>query len=199
MYGRWAVGLVLLPIVCTCALACARAQANVRLPSKMRRVAVSVGDVVFLRTTTWRGRVVRIFESERDDFSHVGVIVEVAGDRLRFAHAAPGENGGSGIVRVDDLAALLARDDVVSADIYHARVSEDDAMRAAGIAWGYAKSQTPFDRGFRLDDDHAVYCTELVWLSYRQFGLTVRSRSAILFPSDLLTTGFFVPRDEVGR
>lgn len=199
MYARWSVALVLLPIVCTCALACGRAQAEVRFPSKMKRVAASVGDVVFLRTTTWRGRVVRIFESGRDDFSHVGVVVEVAGDSLRIAHAAPGEDGGLGIVRVDELAALLARDDVVSADIYHARVSEDDAKRAAGIALGYAKSQTPFDRNLRLDDDHAVYCTELVWLSYGQFGLTVRSRSAILFPSDLLTTGFFVVREEVGR
>ncbi len=66
--------------------------------------------------------------------------------------------------------------------------------RAAGIASTYADARIPFDHEFRLEDDRAVYCTELVWRSYRHLGLHIRASGGIVFPSDLIDSGFFDAR-----
>jgi len=149
--------------------------------------AASVGDIVFIRTTTWRGRFVRLLELGNDDFAHVGVIVRAAPD-LEIVHASPTE---SGTVRVDRLSTLLARSEATSFAIYHPRSSPSEATRAAAIALKYAADHTPFDTRFDLAEDRAVYCTELVWLAYRGAGLRIESLSDILFPSDLIQSGFF--------
>ncbi len=61
------------------------------------------------------------------------------------------------------------------------------------VAEEYAAKETPFDFDFELADDHAVYCTELIWLSYRTAGLKIKATRNILFPADLVHTGFFKP------
>jgi len=137
---------------------------------------------IFFGTTTWRGRLVRLFESRDDEFAHVGVIVGVEGD-ARVVHADP---TGAGAVRLERLSELLRREEISSIAIYHPRVRDAEAARAAKTALKYASSRTPFDFEFSLTDDHAVYCTELVWLLYRTAGLRIERSSHILFPSDLL-------------
>lgn len=149
---------------------------------------------MFFRTTTWRGRLVRLFESGDDEFTHVGVIVRTSALGLDVAHASPVAERE---VRVDRLSDLLSRSEISSVAVYHPRAGETDARRAAGIALSYANAHTPFDDEFRLDEDRTVYCTELVWLAYRKFGLRIGASERILFPSDLVASGFFRPGRKV--
>jgi uncharacterized protein YycO len=149
-----------------------------------------VGDVVFLNTTTWRGRFVRFIDPGPAEFAHVGIIVRADGAGLQVAHAAP---EGAGMVLVERLDALLLRSEITSAVVYRPRISRTAAGRAAAIAVAYANARTPFDHEFRLHDDRTIYCTELVWLSFRAFGLDVNEGESILFPSDLIASGFFAP------
>lgn len=67
------------------------------------------------------------------------------------------------------------------------------------IAGRYASRRTPFDTDFELADDSAIYCTELVWICYREAGLRATSADRVLFPSELLNQGFFEPVPVVHR
>jgi hypothetical protein len=151
---------------------------------------ISVGDVVFFHTTTWRGRLVRILQQDGDNFTHVGIVVDAGANDVRIAHACPVKPA---IVRIERLVNVLARPEITSATVYRPRVRKGEAVRAAAIAEQYASRQTPFDFNFELTDDQAVYCTELVWIAYRQAGLTIKASRNILFPSDLVHAGFFEP------
>ena len=155
------------------------------------RSAAWVGDVVFFRTTTWRGRIVRLFQFDMDDdFAHVGVVVRVTPDVL-VAHACPTEPAA---VRIDRLDELLMRDEITAAAVFRPRADDAEATAAATIAEDYARRAIPFDFDFELADDRAVYCTELVWLAYRSAGLKIGTTGRILFPADLLQGGFFAER-----
>lgn len=150
--------------------------------------AVSVGDVIFFRTITWRGRLVRALETGQGDFAHVGIIVSTDDD-VYVVHASPSPS----VVTINKLDDLLARDEITSAVIYRPRVRAAEAVRAASVAAEYASRKTPFDFRFNLADDHQIYCTELIWLSYRAVGLKIEGSGGILFPDDLVQSGFFRP------
>lgn len=182
-------------IVASVATACALWRALLRPPVHRpvfdeSMLGASVGDVVFFCTTTWRGRLIRLLGDVDDEFTHVGVIARSDQHGLHVVHASPVEGS---TVRMDRLVDLLSRREISCAAIYHPRVSESEALRAASIARSYANTRTPFDHEFRLEDDHAVYCTELVWLSYRNAGLRIHRTGSIVFPSDLIHSGFFRP------
>jgi hypothetical protein len=147
-----------------------------------------VGDVVFFRTTTWRGRLVRLLQENGEDFTHAGIVVDAAIPATRVAHACPVEPA---IVRIDLLSDLLAKDEITSIAIYRPGVGKAEALKAAMIAKEYAAREIPFDVEFELANDDAIYCTELIWLSYRGAGLKIKASRNILFPVDLLHSGFF--------
>lgn len=158
--------------------------------------AVAAGDVVFFRTTTWRGRLVRALEGDSEEYTHVGIVIDADTKAPRIAHACPIKPA---IVRIERLPDILANDEVTSAVIYRPRVPEAQARKAALIAERYAARKVPFDFEFDLADDSAVYCTELIWLSYRGAGLKIEVSHNIIFPADLVRAGFFVPltRDDI--
>lgn len=151
------------------------------------RHAISVGDVVFFRTTTWRGKIVRLLQFDTDDYAHAGVVVGNVPDLL-VAHACPTEPA---TVRIESLHELLMRDEITAFAVYRPRAGQTEAVRAGRIAADYAHRATPFDFDFNLGDDREVYCTELVWLAYRSSGLTIEATDRILFPAELLHTRFF--------
>lgn len=147
----------------------------------------TVGDVVFFQTTTWRGQLVRFLQTGDAGFTHVGIVV--ANERgIEIAHASP---LGPRTVQIEPLDRILTAKDVTGCAVYHAAVTDAEAARAARIATDYALRRIPFDFDFDLSNDSAVYCTELVWLSYRSAGLRLPAYSGILFPADLLKTDFF--------
>jgi uncharacterized protein YycO len=147
----------------------------------------SPGDVIFFRTITWCGRIVRLLEYNGDNFTHVGVVVRCTAG-IYVAHASP---AGPALARVDRLSDLLSSNEITSFSVYRPRASDHALVRAARIAQSYADRKVPFDFDFELGDDKKIYCTELVWLAYRAAGLRNTSRG-ILFPDDLLRTNFFM-------
>ena len=177
-----------------CALIAAGLLLAVRHSAKRQEVRLAVpaglarGDVVLFRTTTWRGQLVRALQRD-GNFAHAGILVQGGGD-ARVAHACPTQPA---VVKIERLADLLRRDEITSAAYYRPRVSPDAAARAAAIAREYARRATPFDFEFDLSTDRAVYCTELIWLAYRSAGLRLATRGRIIFPADLVRTGFLAP------
>lgn len=153
-----------------------------------------VGDVVFFRTVTWRGYVVRLLELGHDDYSHVGIVAGNGPGGLTIVHAAPvGAAGEDGTVQVEPLRQILARSEIADLAFYRPRAAPAAAEEGVRIASRYAARKTPFDHDFDLTDDGAVYCTELIFLAYRGAGLDLHASGRIVYPSDLLQSGFFSP------
>ena len=144
------------------------------------------GDLVFKGASTalWT-EMAAAWSDERDRrWGHVGLVLTVrrqSGDSpetvrkkpdcsARIVHAdtgtgAPGEapipGSDIGAVRTVDLPAFLG-------DADHAgsfRLDVSPAERVTMLAWAanQADHQTPFDRGYNLDSENNLYCTELIW------------------------------------
>jgi len=72
---------------------------------------------------------------------------------------APGEDIGA----VRDVPLEVFLGDVDHVGVF--RLALDTGQRARMLAWakGEAERNTPFDRGYNLDSENNLYCTELVW------------------------------------
>ncbi len=132
------------------------------------RADVRPGDLVFRRG---RGLVslAVLAADPAARYTHVGLVVQAAGDTL-VAHATPGPRGGPPApVRLEPLAVFLAGDRTVHAAVL--RPPARYARRAARIARAYAARPLVFDDAFDLATPDRLYCTELVWRAYRTAGL----------------------------
>lgn len=150
-----------------------------------------IGDVVFFRSTTWRGRLVRLIDWGPSDFSHVGIVAGESEQRVLIVHAAPPGFGRDGRVRVESLNDILGRGEMVEVAFYAPSASTVERVRSVHVALAYAVRHAPFDDEFEWDEDSSVYCTELIWLAFRQAGMPRPKAPWIVYPSDLLKTGYF--------
>lgn len=130
------------------------------------------GDLVFRRGRSTTSRAVLAVDP-RPLYSHVGLVwLDASGSRV--IHALPPERDGSdeGGLVVDTLEAFLALPATSAAAVYRLRSgSAATGALAAEAGWSYARAGTPFDNGFNLDSDRALYCTELVWSAYLRAGV----------------------------
>lgn len=150
------------------------------------------GDIVFLRGRSWRSRVVLLLEGRRAEFSHVGLVTIIRG-RPFVIDAAPGPfyNRRTGSVALRPLEDFLSPVKVSEGAVYRLDpFLPQVAALAAKIARHYAAQSIPFDDQFDLSLQDRLYCTELVWASYRDAGLDLlasfpHAQHSVLLPSTL--------------
>lgn len=123
------------------------------------------GDIIFRRGISFVSNLVLENDSE-SPYSHVG-IVSFFNNELFVIHAVPDESeNGIDYVRKDPLN-LFLRTDRASAFA----VIRYNNITAAKKASAYSKkcydSKILFDDEFSLQDSSKLYCTELVWLAFK--------------------------------
>ena len=126
------------------------------------------GDVIFIRTRTWRSLLVRFLENPRG-FSHVGII-RIVGETPFVVHATPNAK----TVQAERAEDFLSHRKADMAGVYRLK----DESKGAGTgevaskkAWAYFKDNTPFDHTFDILKHDALYCTQLVWAAYKYAGV----------------------------
>lgn len=118
------------------------------------------GDLLFKGADSGTGaRVAASWSLGDKRWGHVGI---VGSDGASVIHADTGENaeqGDPGQVR------RTALSDYVSdaSSIGHYTVRLTGAQRQAYLSYAEAAVGLPFDRGFSLKSENALYCSELVW------------------------------------
>lgn len=138
------------------------------------------GDLLFVRGTSWRSRVVLFLdgyiEDYGDTFSHVGMVWRRDG-RPYVIHTTPRSLLGAeddGSVRVEPLRQFLSSPSISQAALYRVGVKDQrTADQAAAAARRYAARALPYDRLFDASTPNRLYCTELIWRAYRTAGLRV--------------------------
>jgi len=131
---------------------------------------VKPGDVVLMRSHTWRAELVRLIDGVRyrDGFSHVGIVaVRSVDGTWDIIHAVPGADGS---VRREAWASIARGGGISEAVIYRAEINSAEQAALLTLLDDYAARAVPFDGGFDHTDDRTLYCTELVTTAYAQAG-----------------------------
>lgn len=134
------------------------------------------GDLLFVRGTSWRSRIVLLINGGGSDFSHVGLVWRRNG-RPFVIHATPTSSDKleSRGVMVDPLRKFLSTKHVLQAALYRVKDRNRDIAKAAATAQRYAAQALPFDHEFDASTPSKLYCTELIWRAYREAGLNLPS------------------------
>ena len=136
--------------------------------------ALMPGDLIFkgADTALWTQLAAEWSDDRDRRWGHVGVVVSAecteADNQTQVVHAdtgtgragaAPGDEIGK--VRSVSLAAFLS--DVDTVGVFRLDISSD--QRAKLVSWSKqaAHDEVPFDRGYSLESENNLYCTELVW------------------------------------
>jgi hypothetical protein len=158
--------------------------------SDLRPVGSSLrnGDVILLEGRSLRSKLVRLFNENGNEFSHIGLI-EVTDGGLFVIHADPvaGKVISEPLEQVTrsevTAQARFLRNENLTAQQTEAIVSEARRISAAGV---------PFDHGFRWHTPESLYCTEFVARAYEKIGLTLfPDVKDYVLPSDFLQLSSF--------
>ena len=128
------------------------------------------GDVLLRRGTSLNSHAVLLADPETH-YSHVGLVARQNGT-LVVVNSVPSTGEDAGGVRAEPIASFLAPEKAVAwTALRLADDPEGAAPRAAAAALALATDHVRFDDDFDLADASAIYCTELVWRTYRDAGL----------------------------
>ena len=160
--------------------------------------AAEPGDVVLMRSHTWRAELVRVIDGVpyRDGWSHVGLVHDRDADGAwRIVHAVPGEGG---TVRLERWPSVARGGGISAVRLLRADALEASAReRLVALQADAAARAVPFDGAFDHHDDAELYCTELVTDLYAKAGLPVVPdavmRKRAIFPGHLVASPVLSP------
>jgi hypothetical protein len=144
---------------------------DTRLAWMVNHVTLQSGDLVFRRGKSLVSEAV-LLADRNSSYSHVGMVLDVNG-RKYVIHSVPEETKGSGNkIKFERLASFLSYENASHAAVFHLAGISRSALRNS-ISWACQAciKQIPFDNEYRLETDNSLYCTELVWKSYRYGGI----------------------------
>lgn len=138
------------------------------------RSRLQSGDIVFRRGRDAVSGMVLALDG-RLPYSHVG-IVDVEEGRVWVIHASPAEGSETeGKVKREAIEIFSDQERAALIGVYRMpRLTAKEARQVVSAARGYLGR--PFDAGFDLGEDQRIYCSELVWLAYRQAGVELTHR-----------------------
>jgi len=154
------------------------------------------GDLLFRRGMGFVGHVVTNADRE-GRYSHVGIVV-AKDNTFYIVHAVPHEpdfEGDVDRVKCESVYKFIGRYPDASIGLYRLDVS--DSLKAMASAYALLLSERciPFDHDYNLEDDDALYCTELVELVYARAGVSVSEgrRTDFFFPG--MAGSYIMPSD----
>lgn len=127
--------------------------------AKPAAYAPLAGDIVLSRGSGFWSDVFAGLNRRDRRYSHAGIVVNDGGN-LKVVHAAADDDGSNGSVRLDGFDRFTAEAQ------WFTLLRLDDraaAGRMASAALSMHAAALPFDFEFKLTNERAVYCSELVW------------------------------------
>ncbi len=132
-------------------------------------VQLQTGDLAFRRGESRESRAVTTFD-RKSDYTHVGMVMNVDG-RWMVLHAVPNERATKqekDSVKLEPIGVFFRSDRALMGGIYRYPLTPDDTMRLLHDGLQLYGRHPLFDGQFDLEDTVSLYCTELVWLLYKQ-------------------------------
>jgi hypothetical protein len=142
------------------------------------RVCLRDGDIVLIQSKTWRSFFLDVFSSDEENFSHAGIIKKIKAD-YNVIHATPDNE----FLTMEPFAIFVSPKKTGRSMILRFRGKGDIPLKASRNALKYYLKKVPFDEQFDISNEDKLYCTELVWLSYKRAGFDFITERNLLLDS----------------
>lgn len=165
-----------------------------------RDIAISFqeADLVFRRGSSLASQLV-LKADQLGIYSHIGIVVKNENCWM-VVHAVPGEHpaGEPDKIKMENITDFFASDKANSGAIMRMELSPQVKHRIAQKAINVFQCNTLFDHDYDLNDTTELYCTELIWFSYKTAGIDITNdqktkidvapfQGNYIFPSDIQT------------
>lgn len=113
--------------------------------------------------------IVKLLDEERK-ISHCGILSKKADGSFQVIHSVSSSLSDADGMQAQDLDEFVSQsvDSSVMVVRYKEEESTASSSRIAERAKAYLKARLPFDSEFDLEDDEAIYCTELIERTIRE-------------------------------
>ena len=155
------------------------------------------GDLVFRRGRSLTSNMVVM--KDKHSYSHIGLlhksdsgwcIIHSVNDEYDF-------EGDFDRVKIDRVEKFFSASRASAGAIAHSFVDDSIAGKISQMALEHVKDSTRFDSSFITDENSELYCTELIYELYKEFGIDItegrRTKAGlfsfpdeIIFPSDIV-------------
>ncbi len=129
------------------------------------------GDIIFRKGRGFISQMV-LLADRQSPFSHTGIIIKKNAD-VFVLHAVPDESDdGTDKIKLESLSNFLSGEKTEAAEVY--RLKDDSTNisdKASQKAEEYLKENVLFDSALDLSTEDKLYCTELVWKSFKFAGI----------------------------
>jgi len=148
-----------------------RALYDLRVNWMLNNVKFRSGDLIFRRGKSFESEAV-LLTDRNSRYSHVGLLFLLKG-KPYVIHAVPYETGqGRDEMKCEELGSFISFDKASRAAVYRVGGMSDAGLeKAVGWAKKAFDTRVEFDGDYSLVSDDKLYCTELIWKSYRAAGI----------------------------
>ncbi|MCA0447299.1 MAG: hypothetical protein LCH54_13830 [Bacteroidetes bacterium] len=127
-------------------------------------------DIIVSKGQSVLSLLTNLMQFSTSDYSHVGIVIR-KNKRLYVLHSTPDGTNLNGI-RFDDLQTFFDLSDVSDFVILrHKDITVSFQQRLKVEFSRYLTIKAPFDFDFNNLENSRIYCSELVWLIYKNAGL----------------------------
>ncbi len=127
-------------------------------------------DIILSKGQSVQSKLIGLLKLSTDDYSHIGIIVK-ANEKIFVLHSTPDGNQLNGI-RYDDLQTFINLSSVSDLIVLRYKELSFDFRQKLRMEFGRFKTiQASFDFDFNNFEHKEIYCSELVWLIFKNAGL----------------------------
>lgn len=153
---------------------------------------IKSGDLILSVGDSFKSRIVKTFEKSTDtkvNYSHIGVFLKDA-DSVHIVHMSIDD----GFIKREGLKDFIENNGVIEYDIYRMTIPTPDPDRLYSIIDSVADTPKPFDHSFDMETDDSYYCTEFIYKTFLQAGITHIKEikyKKYLYPNDIVNSKIF--------
>lgn len=135
------------------------------LYEKLDQNKLTQGDLIFVTKPGFWGEIAQAFSPKDQRYSHIGLLSKSQDGEWTVINADGNPIDPKGSVREEHLKSFLAL--ATRAGVYELKLDEITLEKVIAKARYYVSQGYEFNSQFKLGQDHAFYCTELIWVVIR--------------------------------
>jgi uncharacterized protein YycO len=127
-------------------------------------------DLILSEGQSFQSKLINLFNFSSYNYSHIGIINKVD-SKIFILHSTP-DGTEENCIRYDELQTFFDLSDVCEYTIIrYDNLNNEMMSKIQTEIYTYKSKKIPFDYDFNNFDDSKVYCSELVWIIFRNAGL----------------------------
>lgn len=150
------------------------------------------GDIVFRRGCSYSSHIV-LSQQENNSYSHIGIVQkrDSAWCVIHAVNDEPDYPTDFDRVKIERIERFFSPLRATSGEIMHSWLCDDATAEILEQATMWVQDSVPFDASFNTDEHSELYCTEFIYLLYKNIGEDItegrRTKVGILcFPEEII-------------